>query len=667
MYNKDYGSPYNYNQTTSNHNINNNKSNQKLNHLNSVNRNFLGYSKPIKSELATPLLSNNKNNQSPYSEHDKYTLHNSVLKNRGKEVMGIQPLYQYNDKQEKQKDEVTKRKFDEINESLDIFRTDLVNTMRRINKQQSKLKVDNVLEEMDNFKHTFVDSLVKAERKREEENELALKEMKRLRTEVQRNYDENQNSYKVIRSFQDEIFEFEKEVTNRIHWMEKNQNEQFEKVYALLMNMSLIKKENKEGLNNLVKTDKDELDNDKKLLDKLQSRQNENEAIVEDTLPLSKYRTTNLKDKYVLARLREISKDMFEIKKKIAANSHKEITTKRSLLKSYLNVAYFCSKIYSCSRDSNFKVKFDSLKFFNDFHRSSIVAIEDWIRKACAPAINSIKQTESLNIDMSEMISTNNQDTQDTFIKLKARLEGFIVPLLESIEQVNLDLTTLTWIRINFTTDRVVPFSFYYNFVLSRIRTLNGELVNVEKKHIFIIIAFIVFIYTLIMKVMLSEMKAANSTVRNNFKMIASVYYHSIIKFYYQKMKVTNIVTNYVTTCKHQLQEPITLNIIFNKDSPVYYRKAMKEFYSKQEKLLNDKRADSREIILKLQNEFHNINKDGNNSDIHELSPFLYTEKQLESYFKLAIKNDYDLMKKVNDFTGLFLNKIISFKVPIKI
>ena len=167
----------------------------------------------------------------------------SSLINRGKAVLGIKPITQptttYAD--EVKRDELTKRKFDEINDNLDVFRTELTNTMRKINKNQSKLKVDTVIEEMTDFKNTFIDSLQKAEKRKEEENDFILREIKGLKNEIKQNYEESKSNYKVIRTFQDDIFEFEREITKRISRMEKQQQEQFDKIYGLINNLTLIK------------------------------------------------------------------------------------------------------------------------------------------------------------------------------------------------------------------------------------------------------------------------------------------------------------------------------------------------------------------------------------------------------------------------------------------
>ncbi|WP_263946194.1 hypothetical protein, partial [Lactococcus petauri] len=80
-------------------------------------------------------------------------------------------------------------------------------------------------------------------------------------------------------------------------------------------------------------------------------------------------------------------------------------------------------------------------------------------------------------------MNTNTEESKSLFLKLKVRIEAIISPMLENISKDGLDITVLTWLRLSFSSYRIVPFGFYYNFVLNRIRTLNGELVYVDQKH----------------------------------------------------------------------------------------------------------------------------------------------------------------------------------------
>lgn len=657
-------------------NVHFNVDNPKVDYLNSINRNFLGFTKPIPSSNNTPTVNNDK---MIYNDADNNIDNNSNLNNRnsisnpinnsnqGKIVRGIQPLYNYNTnslRDENHREELTRRKFDEINESLDQFRTDMINTMRRINKQQAKLKIDTVIEEMDTFKNDFIDNLIKAERKREEENDQVLREMKGLRSEIERNYNEGKNNYKVIRAFQDEIFEFEKEITSRIQWMEKNQNEQFEKIYGLIQNMTILgtsngKENNMKDLTEKVKKSKE----DDKLLDELDKHQKENEVMLEESLPLNRWRTTNLKDKYILQRHKGIVKDLLEIKKKIAKASNVRITTSKQKLKSYLIVGYFISKANSLTRESNFKVKYESLTFFVNFTKTVLIELEDWVRRICLPAIDSIRTSEGLNLDMSEIVNTNTDESKSLFLKLKVRIEAIISPMLENISKDGLDITVLTWLRLSFSSYRVIPFGFYYNFVLNRIRTLNGELVYVDQKHIFLIMTFTIFILILVSKIFLSEMKSSNASIRNNFRMIASVFYYEVINFYKKKMKIYNFLSNYLSYVNNQLKEEVILNPVFNPLSNMNFKEAMKKLYKKIENSINSERISSRELVISVLNEYHNITRDGNNDSVAELNSFLLTEKQMKTYFKHCEIQGFDLMEQINVFINEFIDRILEYKI----
>ena len=706
-----YNMKYNYNEFSNNNNYNPNnnssifkKSNTKDNLYNSIHKNFLGVSVPINSNMTSPIVKMgspsinvhdnikseiNKKSidkvKQNYENYNKGNFYNSVIKNRGKTVLGIQPLQDYTNADSIKRDNVNKRKFDEINESLDIFRTEMTNTLRKINKQQARLRVDKVLDEMYSFKNEFIDSLARSERKKEEENEYMLKEIKKLKNEIQKNYDENISNYKMIRNFQDDIFEFEKDINLRINRMEKNQNDQFDKLYALIMNMNLDNNNNKDDKIDMENEDDDRL-KDEDEIDKLKRKRNINKAIDENInqnlTNRSKIKTTNFKDNYVLKKQIETSKKMPLINKKIASaketidsnNNDEANISNYQKLKRYFYIANFCSRIIADSRESNYAVKFDSLKYFIDNSRTSTYIIEEWIRSIVESTLNNLRTSEGLEIDMTEM-STSHEEAQDTFIKLKTRVEGLINPLISNLNTINpnLDLTTLTWLRLSISNNRIVPFSFYYNFVLSRIRTNNGELYSIENKHIFIILSFFVFIHIIVIKILVSEMKNYNSNnnanaslIRKNFKMIASVIYHSYLRFYGEKMKIISQIKNYSDCVKNQFEGNLNINVVFSKNSTIYYRSALKNFYSKQEYYLNNKRNESKVLTNKMIDEFHNIIKDNNPNEVNELSSVLYSSSQMQTYFKMASSNQFDIMSSVNTFTQNLINKILTYKVNVK-
>lgn len=158
-------------------------------------------------------------------------------------VKGVQPLYVYNDEKENHRDAVTKDKFDSINKSVEEMRNEVTDTMTKISRQQEKMDVNSVLKGMTDYKEMFIRTLQKTEKKKEDDNDIIMAEIKKLKTEVQRNYEESQSNYRVIKHFQSELRDFEKEIKGRLKNYEENQNEQFERVYGMLINLSLMKRD----------------------------------------------------------------------------------------------------------------------------------------------------------------------------------------------------------------------------------------------------------------------------------------------------------------------------------------------------------------------------------------------------------------------------------------
>lgn len=674
MNNQNANSSGNYRSSIGNNSLNLQPSNQRLfteedtrktGRLRSIEQNIIrpSYARPSNTEGATYIKSNSQG----FNEEDNrkvITEQNELMNSRGKTVMGIKPVYDFDSKEEDRRDEIAKRKFGEINENLDLFRVELTNTLRKINKQQNKLKVDYVLEEINEFKDSFLHSIQMAERKKEEDNEFIMKEIRKLKTQIERNYEESQNSYKVIRNFQDEIFDFEKQITSQISDLEKHQNEQFNRIYGLLLNLSVMQRETKGGKMKDI-TDGLEKDDDEELLKELEEKQNLNKIRQEKEIPENKEKTTELKENYLIQRRNEQLKNMQKIKLKIANSSKKKVKTKAGQLRAYLHITHFISKSMMTLRETRVTTKIESLKLFLNYYKDAYLSFEDWIRSTSKAAFNSIKQTDSLILDMSEMKSIRADDTITTFKQLITRLEGIINPLTSSIETYPFDLNALIWLRSTMTPGNIIPFNYYYNFVLSRLQTQNGELYRLEvPKDLFLILCFFLIVHILIFRILLPEMNGtSNSNMKRNYKMIASVFYHIMIEFWGAEMKPKILISNFAKHCSQQLEAPsIASNPNVNKDAPMSYKKAVKTLSSKRENEDNSLREQARKLVKPTEELYNNVKKDGNPNDVAELSSVLFKRRDIDSYFKLAKENKYSLMKSIGTLVQEFLTKLLNHK-----
>ena len=632
--------------------------------------NNMGISQPLNT-------TGNQNNQS-------LPIINERILNRGKAVLGVQPLNTQNDNSYQdnyRKDEMTKRKFDEINSNLDIFRTELTNTMRKINKNQSKLKVDTVIEEITDFKNTFLESLKKAEKKKEEENDIILKEIKNLKNEVKRNYEESKSNYKVIRSFQDDIFDFEREITNRIVKMEQNQAEQFDKIYGLINNLTLLKQHGrgkgeigdfKNLLDNEIynKDNKNDRGLDKNLIDRLENAQSKNAQMEEETQKdsnalFAKGISTDLSDQYRIKEHENRLKEMPIIKHKLSkVNMNMKLKPKNKVM-SILRGAYAITRFRNAVYESVNAVKLDALSFFVSTLKNSTTTIEDWVKNATKIPISSILKFESQEIDMSEMVAAVNNpppEVKDTFIRLQTKIKGVIESIGNHLFSEPLDVTTMTWLRIPITSGYIVPYEFYYNFLLTRIPLSYGEITSLEKSHQLMILATYIFIHIFVGQIVITEMKATKSDqIRKNLKMIGSVFYHSLMKFFKERVKPINSVTNYLEFVKAQCRAKPDFEIsTFKKESSVNYRKALKQYYEGKEKHYISMNGQAQNLLDKAEGKFHACDKDNNPNEIFEISVYMFPERQMNTYFKLADVNNFKVSNYILNVCNTFIQKIYS-------
>jgi hypothetical protein len=145
--------------------------------------------------------------------------------------------------------------------------------------------------------------------------------------------------------------------------------------------------------------------------------------------------------------------------------------------------------------------------------------------------------------------------------------------------------------------------------------------------------------------------------------MIASVFYYEVINFYKKKMKIYNFLSNYLSYVNNQLKEEVILNPVFNPLSNMNFKEAMKKLYKKIENSINSERMSSRELVISVLNEYHNITRDGNNDSVAELNSFLLTEKQMKTYFKHCEIQGFDLMEQINVFINEFIDRILEYKI----
>lgn len=637
-----------------------------------ANSNNIGISQPLHTSNSKIMQSNQNNLPNINSKS------NSFL-NKGKSVLGIQPISNNNYEENIRKDELTKKKFDEINNNLDEFRSEVINTMRKINKNQSKLKVDSVVEELSDFKNTFIDTLEKAERRKNEENDFILKEVKNLKNEVKRNYEEGKANYKVIRSFQDDIFDFEREITNRISRMESYQSEQFDKIFGLINNLTLLNglggvgnektKNLKEAIDKEIynNENKNDRDLDKNLVDRLENIQAKNSGLEEDVKKdsnnvFNKALTTDLKDQMRIKDFDERNKEMPMIRHKINKSNLKMKLKARNKVMSIFRAAYALNKLRLNNLQITNSVKLDALNFFVNYTKTCTATIEDWMRESTKTAIQSILKFESLEMDMSGYTAVGANpppEVKDTFIRLQTKIKGVIESVGNSIFSHPLDLTTMTWIRIPITNNYIVPFEFYYNFILCRIPLSFGEVVHMETSHQLMILSTYLFITIFVGKIIAGEIKASKSeAIKANLKMLGSAFYYSLMKFFKERVKSVNLINDYKDFCKNQCKDRPELELKFNKNSSVEYRKALKKYYEKYEKNRIDKYAQAQNLLEKVSGKFHIPEKDGNSNDINEISSFLCNEKSMNVFFKMCDMNNFKMSNYLLNVSNTFLKKV---------
>lgn len=610
-------------------------------------------------------------------------------------------------------DDINKKKnetlqaVDELTDNLELFKLEMTGNMRKIQRSQMKLRVHEVMDEITDFKDNFAKKIEETNKKREDDVNKIINEFSYVRNDFTRVVkDENAKNKDHIVSLKEELKNYQQEMSLKINSLEKKQKIQMEQMKHLMLNSDnrLVRKITQKMMsdnpdefiidrNVYIKPSKVELnqivsDLKRKTLSKKKTLKKKDSIEEEKLMRLinKKKRTNKMINDDIQKEIEDTDMNYEKIKKEklfdLSKNKFKEQfrrnvgTLKNSILeydfgrykmsklnkfRSYVYAVLFKNKLSKNVKVSRKMNKLENLKIFVNLYSITGENLKRWVLTSTKTAFLSVKNFGILNLDLVDhgnYLNRSSQDMSDRFIKLQIRLNSFIDQLIDNLDIKILELDTILFLKVIITSGSFIPFNFFSLFELARLETTDKEIVNINENQKMMILSCYILI-KIFLKYLLEESSQINNTnIRKNFKMIASVYYHTIIDYFKSacdikyrikslpelRKKQDGSVFEYSESLKNE-----NLKIIENtKGVDKSYIRALKKSTSKLNLIDMDKVEEKKllsMINLKLPNQIDDHN------DIQEISSLLYSYSDLENYFALAKERNFNLTDKVIDFS----------------
>jgi hypothetical protein len=126
-----------------------------------------------------------------------------------------------------------------INDSLDQFKIDMFSVLLKVQKNQKKIKIGDMREEMEDFKTRFEKKFEKVEKSRKETMESLYTELNKIKEEIHKTIQKDSLCPRPeYNKFKCQVVSFKDEMNKKINSIEKTQNLHFNQVRLLMENSS---------------------------------------------------------------------------------------------------------------------------------------------------------------------------------------------------------------------------------------------------------------------------------------------------------------------------------------------------------------------------------------------------------------------------------------------
>jgi hypothetical protein len=338
--------------------------------------------------------------------------------------------------------------------------------------------------------------------------------------------------------------------------------------------------------------------------------------------------------------------------------------------RSYVNVIISRNRFNKLYSERISHIRLETLKHFKNHYNKVELEIQNWLMNSTKSTYYAMKNSEDLDVDLSNLGSTRgsvlfSSEMKEKFVKLEIRLKSFLEQILENLNKNTFDFDTLAFLKILITENHPLPIKFFSSFEISRLEFIddnlqyefsdvfhkNKILVNLSETQKLMIILFFVMIKIFLKNILLENKNFKHQKVRKNFKMIASVYYHIIIEYFKSKLEVKtdaeSIVESELNSNQIKLSRLNYEELPFKKGVDREYVITANKYSYKKYKLAasimkRETEASNHSLMqqFNMLNEINEIlpdfNPDYDCNEFQCVSNHIYKKNELQPYFILA-------------------------------
>lgn len=597
---------------------------------------------------------------------------------------------------------------EEITDSLDLFKLEMANNIKKIQRSQEKLRIGDVIDELADFREHFRETMDRTNRQGEREVKDLKEGFRNVKEElgykVAIELDKNKS---VLEKVVNEMKNYQEDIKKKINEMEDKQKLQIEGLKYIIDNtgdyrtrelaekfMNGNREDFEKNKNKFLVPTKDQLEeyiagqrgrrdtmNPEGELDtKIRKTRMKNDHYAEWTSKLDDYRDIPMdaNDLGGLNRLRNENKSkrlmLDDVNKNIDSiiNASDKTVGKLGQLKKFVHAVMLCQKCTKLLKARNNSIVVNTL---NDFSTNFIPIdniIKDWVNDSTKQAFLSITNFDGLKIDIAEFSSLtfkkDNIELKDRYIKLEMRLKSFVDTLISNTTRELMDPKIVNFLNLITTSNSCIPFKFFSLFELSRLEITDSVLItNIKEKQLSMIVCFYVIIRILVKHILLEQnfvpldkRRSMNNNVKKNFKTVASIIYNDTIDLF---RKHCTIVNNQITDIQGYIKSQYSF--FENKNNPLIeeqmkklahekadksYLAAMKKYYEKSSRrtgYINENSFDEIKKNIESINSKIVSNKDMLISEVEYISASCYKMSDLSAYYTMAKENNFDLQKRI--------------------
>jgi hypothetical protein len=581
---------------------------------------------------------------------------------------------------------LTQKAVEELSKNIMDLKDDITAKIHKLKRNQDKMRFNEMLDELSEFREVFRKSLKKSNENSKYEIETLKNKFNSIKNEIQNTLTKEKESNKsLLNTMTNEVKDYQSQLKQRIEELENKQKLHMEGLQRILDNSSDDK--TRELAKRFLSGDEESL---KTTYMKPQS--NEVDEVVKDLMKKSNAFDGRRKTQMVEAHLRKVidkrkivnqhleesaktkenfadksenSKLLRSVTKRIETHLINEEEYKLTGINKFRRAVYAvmaCRRFKSMKRENMRISLFDFLKQFTMSYSQSYELLKNYMNETVKVSFNSIFNFSDLDLDISnKKYSKNDSDLKNKYIKLEVRVKEFLVDLTTNVS--NIPKESYEFLKLLISGKGYIPLQFFSLFELCRLEISNESslfpgcyIENMKEKHQAMVLSFFFLLKILVKHFMVDKNFPKSVSITDlkvkNLKIIASIIYNECIELYREhcpfinSTKAVNYFVSNQSIFKNKKGIYFDTKKLNKNKTDIYYLEALENMNNNRLKGMSsfiENENEEKEIFSKFYRKLPNYGKDQNPDGIDYLSDSLFKPAELASYYIMSKENKFDL------------------------